>query len=174
MFEVSIREGRQSNMASSQLSTTVDACSSSAPSRDFAVASRLTAPRAPAYSARLPDRPTSLFSQELLPARGIKHEANISAQQSAPETHAWFPRSHGHRRWTKGSREPPREGPRSPHALTDFVLARSCSPTHGSRPTNDCTRRPSSGECSPSRLVRAIDSSPCSRDQAAVASLGSV
>jgi hypothetical protein len=84
MFEVTIREGRQSNMAASQLSTTVAVRASGAESHDVAPFARLTAARRHAYSARLPDRPRSLFSQELLPARGIDHEANVSAQQFAP------------------------------------------------------------------------------------------
>src|SRR5262245_37422925 len=139
------------------------------------VNARLTAPRRAAYSARLPVRPTSLFSQELLPARGTEYEANFSAQQFAPQTHPWFPRPHVHRSRTKGSRQPAREGPRSPYALTDFVLARRWIPARqGFRPTDGCTRRQSSGECSPSLRARAIASSPFSHDQPAVPPRASV
>ena len=126
-----------------------------------AVDSATTAPRTVRGFASVPH---PCFRKNFCPCGVPEHEANFSAQQFAPQAHAWFPRPHGHQRRTKGSREPARERPRSPHAVTGFDLARRCSPTRqGSRPTNDCTRRQSSGEYSPSPRVRAIASSPCSR-----------
>lgn len=115
-------------MPSPQLSTTIETRSSSMKPLPFALLARLTAARRPAYSARLPDRPTSLFSQELLPARGTEHEANLSTQQFAPQAHARLPRTHGHECGTKGSRQPPREGPRASHALAAFGFGATLLP----------------------------------------------
>jgi hypothetical protein len=171
LVDVKTRESRQSNMARSQLSTISDVpCS--AYDGWLAVDSR-TIRRVQCAASR--PSPHPCFRKNFCPRGVLEHEANLSAQQPASQTHPWIPRTHGYRRRPKSSREPTRKGSRAPYALTGLVLARRCSPTRqGSLPSNDCIRRRSSDACSPSPRARAIVFSPCLGAPAGAPSLDSV